>query len=42
MKFKKIIATCLVAATALTVFSGCGQQKDDGKVHISVGNWPSE
>jgi len=41
MKFKKIISTCLVVATALTVFSGCGQQKDDGKVHISVGNWPN-
>ena len=41
MKLKKFIAAVMVAATVLTVFSGCGQKKDDGKVHISVANWPS-
>ncbi len=42
MKFRKVIATFLVAATTLTALAGCGQQQDDGKVHISIGNWPSE
>ena len=42
MKFKKTIGICLAIVTALTIMSGCGKKQDDGKVHISVANWPSK
>lgn len=45
MRFKKLIAGVLAVALPVLSVTGCGNGqsgKDDGKVKISVGNWPLE
>lgn len=43
MKKGKILSIVLAALMAVGTLSGCGQKKsDDGKVSLSVGNWPDE
>lgn len=44
MKMKKLISLVLAGGMLCSVFTGCGKKpvEDDGKVTISVSNWPSE
>lgn len=45
MKFKKVIMAMLALSMAIVPLSGCGGEKQksaDGKVQITVANWPDE
>ena len=42
MKAKKLTALVLAIAAAAGTMTGCGKGADDGKINISVGNWPSD
>ena len=44
MKMKKVISLVLACGMMCGAFTGCGKQpsSSDGKVTISVGNWPNE
>ena len=44
MKLKKLLSMALVCTMALACIPGCGEKKqaDDGKIRISVAQWPEE
>ena len=46
MKLKKVLALALAASMSVAVLSSCGGKEnvttEDGKVVITVGNWPDE
>lgn len=39
---KRVLALILSLALLVTLFSGCGGKKNDGKVHITIAAWPNK
>lgn len=42
MKLKQLLAVVLIVTMALSLAACGSDNREDGKVHISIGNWPSD
>lgn len=42
MKFKKITAIILAAVSLTAILSSCNGKQSNGKIEISIGQWPLE